>query len=82
MKKALTWNEMYEHLVMQENCFIKDKEFKVEDMHKTLKGLEDKVKLHDPAKRSKNISCRTLKGILSRMYNCHQQNKFKLIKAD
>ncbi len=73
---------MYEYLISSENCMILDKEFRVEDMHKTLKGLQEKMKLHDLAERPKNISCRTLKGILLRIYNSHKQNKFKLIKAD
>lgn len=80
MEKHLTWNEMYDYLINQENCTIHYKEYKVLNLHRTIRNYNRAIKHYKPEERSANICCKTLKGQLEKMYNLHKQNKFDQIE--
>lgn len=80
MADELTWNDMFNYLIKQENCIIEGYEIKVLDLHKTLQGFKESIELHEEEKRSQSLYCRSLKNLLNRIYQLHKQNKFKVIK--
>ena len=74
--KRLTWGEMYNYLIQQPNCIIKDQEITIADMHHTLRKLQKSIELHEPDQRNKSHNCKVLKGILQRIYKAHMENKY------
>ena len=80
MSNNLTWSEMYNYLIQQENCIVQYKEFKVVNVHETVQNLNEMIMMHEPKERSFNGNCKNLKLLLTKIYELHKQNKFKLIK--
>lgn len=75
----ITWNEMYNYLIKQENCVVQHEEFKVTDLHKTLQGMNDSIQLYSENVRMSNKNCLQLKGILHRIYIAHKRNHFTIL---
>ena len=72
----LTWTEMYNYLIEQSNCIIKDQELTILNMHYTLNKLQKSIELHEPDTRNKSHNCKVLKRILERIYKLHLENKY------
>jgi len=72
----LTWTEMYNYLIQQPNCIIKDQELTIPNMHYTLNKLQKSIELHEPDTRNKSHNCKVLKRILERIYKLHMDNKY------
>lgn len=75
----ITWNEMYNYLIKQENCIVQHEEFKVIDLHKTLQGMNDSIQLYSQNVRMSNKNCLQLKDILHRIYTAHKRNHFTIL---
>jgi hypothetical protein len=67
-----TWNEMIKYLKAQDNCRVNGKGFYVLDLKKFVSKMEYLIDLHEPQNRSKNITCVSLKGSLTKVYEAHK----------
>ncbi len=81
MTNQLTWSEMFNYLIKQENCTIKHQELNVPDLHYTLGLYKQMIERHSQEERGSSLNCNNLKSVLKKMYQAHKQNKFKLIDS-
>lgn len=66
-----TWDEMYNFLMQQDNCRVNGQGFRVINLHKFLKGLKEKISLHDPKIRHETLYCIILKETLEMVYHAY-----------
>ena len=79
MSKELTWDDMFDYLIQQENCIVQHQEIRVPNLHYTLGLYKQMIEKHNPEERKINLSCKTLKGSLQRIYQAHKKGKYENI---
>lgn len=74
-----TFDEMYNYLIMQQNCSIQGSHFTVPDLHLYLKLAHDRVNLIDYSERNTNIMCTTAKRSMKRVFHAFLESQTDVV---